>query len=99
MTIEQQLLETRDALSDLIAVTEDAQQKKVLKAQLKTLTEIIDKLVKAQVKSNTAQYVAVTDNLNKANAEIKEAIEDLSKIAQTIATVAKLIEVASKVFI
>jgi dimeric dUTPase (all-alpha-NTP-PPase superfamily) len=96
MTLGEQLTETSDALLELILAAEDIEQKEKLREQFDVITESIEKLVKENVKKNSQEYIAVTHNLNAANQSIKEAIDDLDKIAATIMQVAKVVEMLGK---
>ncbi len=96
MTLGEQLTETSDALLELILAAEDIEQKEKLREQFDVITESIEKLVKENVKKNSKEYIAVTHNLNAANQSIKEAIDDLDKIAATIMQVAKVVEMLGK---
>ena len=97
MTLGEQLSQTSDALLDLILATSDREQKKLLNAQLSSILATTGKLVDANVKSSTPEYAAATDALNNANAALQDAINDLSKTAETIQIVAEVINTLGKV--
>jgi hypothetical protein len=96
MSLGQQLADTGDAIVELILATEDRNEKKKLREQLAIISDTTDKLIRANVNSDTEQYLAVTDSLNAANEKIKAATEDLAKVADSIVQIAKVIETLGK---
>jgi flagellin-specific chaperone FliS len=96
MTLGEQLSRASDAILDLILTTPDIEQKKKLREQLTVILDVTGKLVEANVKKNTQEYIAATNRLNEVNDAIKEAISDLTKVADTIIKIAKVIEVLGK---
>ena len=80
-------------LVSLIQSTNDIVRKKQLRDELEELHDLVGQLVDANVNKATPEYLAATMGLQAGTAAIHEAQEDIAKIAQTIANVAKALDV------
>ena len=83
-------------LEVLIIKEPDLAKAKQLSEKHQEVLNAIRVLVSANVNSATAEYAKAREGVEKANGEALEAIKDLAKVAKTINTVAKVVDILGK---
>ena len=97
MTLAEQLEETKEELKKLRDACEPGEQKSQLREQLNDVLDRIAILTGKNIDERTAVYQEATGAIVAANAAIKEARQDIAKVAGTIEKVAKGLAAAQKV--
>lgn len=92
-TLGAELQQLSHLLQALIAKETDLKKKDELREQLAKVLDSIQTLVEVNVKAATAEYARAREGIEKANREVIEAINDLAKVAKTINTVARVVDV------
>ena len=95
-TLGADLQQLSHLLEALIAKEIDLKKKDDLREQLAKVFDSIQTLVELNVKAATAEYAQAKEGVEKANGEVLEAIKDLDKVAKTINTVAKVVDILGK---
>ncbi len=80
-------------LEVLIIKEPDATRAKLLSDIHQDVLSEIRALVSANIDAATQQYAAASSAVEQANDNVLEAIKDLEKVADTIKTVAKVVDV------
>lgn len=83
-------------LEVLIIEEPDIKKAKKLRDKHQEVLNIIRELVDANVNSATQQYQDAREAVEKANAEVLSAIQDLANVAKTINTIAKAMDILGK---
>jgi hypothetical protein len=96
MTLGEELANASDGILELILSTRSRKRKEALREQLTEILELTGKLVEANVQKDSKDYRAAAAELSETNDAIKEAKEDLRKVAATITKIAKAIDVVGK---
>src|SRR5262245_58046128 len=99
MGLAQQLLDLEAELIALIDATTNAKRRKRLITLRKKISKEAARLIDAALDDSTAEYKKVTANLEKASAAARKAIDDVNSVQAAINTVAKLVDLASKIIV
>lgn len=97
LTLGAHLKELSDGILDLLLKTKDVKEKQRLRKQLTEAHEQTARLVDANVDAATEAYIDATASLNESIQAIREAQEDLERVAQTISKIAKAIRFVERV--
>lgn len=95
-TLGTDLIQLSHLLQALIAKEPDRNKKNALREQLAQVLDAIMVFVEMNVTAATAEYAAARKGIEQANNEIMDAMRDLAKVAETINTIAKVVEVIGK---
>ena len=93
MTLGELLSNFSHELVTLIQSTNDIVRKRQLRDQLDELHKLVGQLVDANVNRATPEYAAATQGIQAGSAAIQDAERDIAKVAQTINTIAKTLDV------
>ena len=99
MSLGAQLEELSESILESISAAETLAEKKQLQGQLNAVTAFVDKLTKTNVQNNTANYIALTEQITKANNALQVAITESNKMLQAITEAAKVIDILAKVVV
>lgn len=92
-----QLLETLRDITSLMGATTNSDRLEQIAEQRATLLKQISDLVDKNLDQASKEYKAATVGLQQASAMIRTAIEGMESVANAITTVAKAIDLISKV--
>ena len=96
MAIGDDLHNLASSLLKLMHATDSIQEKIALRRQLTAVLEETERIIGVNIDTASAEYAAATRGIDGASAAINASLEDLSKVAATIETVAKTIDLLSK---
>jgi hypothetical protein len=96
-SLGRELAETLIGLEQLIFAEHTARRRARLRAQHADVATRIRRLVDRNVEADTAEYRRALAALQRANAAIEEARDDVARVAATIRAVAKAVEILGKV--
>ncbi len=97
MNAGEQLHDLAEQLLALIRATPDIAQKKALRTKLTAVLKETERLAAINVRTDTKKYRAACDALDEANREVQRALDDLATVAETIRTIAEVLDLVAAI--
>ncbi len=95
-TLGECLSEMLNKITKLILETRDGDRKE-LERQQEEIAKSLRILIDENVKQDTIGYKALTEEIKKANVEIKASLDDIKNVAKTIKTIGTVLGRLSQV--
>ena len=96
-SLRQQLIESIRELSSLLVVTFDEEQEEAIQEHLDQLNKLLDEIVQKPPDSESEVFGAAIEALKSATGKVREAREDIDRVADAIGYMASAAKAVAKV--